>query len=300
MEQMNSREFLQEVLTHPDDIEIATMVEQLVSEHIQEDTWLDYKDGKWTANVETRELRKDITAFGNSDGGCLVIGVTERDKRPVNLAPCNGNLERAIEQIHGVIRSLAGLLLPPPCEVRQVNVAGHSVIVIAIPRSARMAPVVEQGISRYYLRVADGTSAIPDYLLSDLFFGRRQCPILGLRYENSTSTVSNKGRRIDVYLTIENRGITHANGVYAGTLFGSLECESHSKLRADDPVSKLTAWTLESPHLHKGHQVLGVATSYKSQSISPFTSYGTGFWALLPSDALEWTVAIYVALRAFG
>jgi predicted HTH transcriptional regulator len=50
-----------------------------------ESVMLDYKKTPAGTDREKGELAKDISAFANSQGGFLVIGVEEKDEKPVDL-----------------------------------------------------------------------------------------------------------------------------------------------------------------------------------------------------------------------
>jgi len=294
---MHTREFLDSVLAQPSDEKLAALVAALLSTHVQEDMWLDYKGGEWSKDVDTKELRKDLTAFGNSDGGCLVVGVAEEKRRPTRLAGCEGDLTRAIQQIDSVIQSVAGYLFPPPRPVRHIKVTGQDVLVIAIPRSGRLHHFMESGTARYYIRIADGTAAIPDYLLSDILFGRRQQPVLGLvSLLFRINSHDNDSIRIDVNLDLQNRGPTYAQMLYTGALFGSLPCESHTALDPGHHLVQKASWKLEPPTLGRGHVAIDPREHGAPTSMIPFTRRGLGYWALLPmvSDGRrEWTSVVY-------
>ncbi|MBN8613740.1 MAG: ATP-binding protein [Deltaproteobacteria bacterium] len=115
----NGHAFLHRMLAQPADDEAADLVRGLIRSRLHEDTWIDFKDGAWTARVDRDELRRDITAFANSDGGCLVIGVSDVDSsnnestdRAQRLSGCVGDVDRAVEQIASICQSLTGQLLP--------------------------------------------------------------------------------------------------------------------------------------------------------------------------------------------
>lgn len=216
----NGHDFLHRMLAQPDDAEVVQLIEQLIANRVREDTWLDFKDGRWTKDVDKDELRRDITAFANSDGGCLVIGVSEPDENGKStnsarsLAACEGDVDKAITQISDVCRSLAGQVLPAPREVRRVTVAGGDVLVLPILRSGRLAPVPEHGVS-YYLRVGDGKARMPEYLLADVTFGRRQRPDLDVRV---TAKRNEDGPLVlfDFRIQVENRVVSTAKELHCG------------------------------------------------------------------------------------
>ena len=62
-------------------------IEALTSLGEPESIMLDYKKTISGANRDKAELAKDISAFANSQGGYLIIGVEEREGKPIH-PPC--------------------------------------------------------------------------------------------------------------------------------------------------------------------------------------------------------------------
>jgi hypothetical protein len=161
---------------------------------------------------------------------------------------------------------------------------------------------VESGLTRYYIRVADCTAAIPDYLLSDLLFGRRQHPVLGLVHLHSSIKKHDEETiRIDVYLDLENRGPTYAQMLYTGVLFGSLACDSHTALDPGHHLVQRVSWVLEPPTLCRGHRPIEPREMGTPTSMVPFTRHPVGYWAQLPrvsNGPCEWTSVVYAGTNA--
>jgi|CXWL01.1.fsa_nt_gi hypothetical protein len=58
----------------------ATEIERLFTEKVQEGRTLEYKQTVGNSDDEKRELLEDITSFANTDGGWLLIGISEEDE----------------------------------------------------------------------------------------------------------------------------------------------------------------------------------------------------------------------------
>ena len=298
---MNGRMFLEAVLEQPTDSELIALVSSLVSNHAVEDTWLDYKDGRWTDKVDTAELRRDVTAFGNSDGGCLVIGVSETGKRPTGYSSCTGDLARAVQQVDGVLASVAGLLFPPPRAARCVTIpTGEHILVIAVPRSGRLASVSESGQSAYFVRMADGKQRVPDYLLSDLFFGRRQQAALHMRVAScQVDEFEIEIQDIRINLALENHGPHFAHRLYGGVLLGSYDLSGvpfFEMIEPKHPAHPKVAWSISSD-LTPLHKDFDHHFSGKASTLRPLQARELRYWARLPmtSDvAVHWRSAVYV------
>src|SRR6185503_980254 len=121
----------------PDDFtSISTYadVERLVRDEVPEDLHLDYKSGRpKNINRFKDDIADDISAFANSDGGALIIGVRETDYKPVAIDGLDDKLSR--EQIGQVV---ALKVRPPISGLRILPIPGppdKSVLVISVPRS---------------------------------------------------------------------------------------------------------------------------------------------------------------------
>jgi len=227
----NGHEFLHRVLAQPSDEELVELVEALVRGKIAEDTWLDYKGGEWTLAVDSKpakdELRRDLTAFANSEGGCLVVGVPQEPNkehgapsRPERVEGCHGDIDGAVEVANAVSRNLAGLALPPPRAVRRVTFPdGRVVLIIAVPRSGRLVPVRHHDGMAHFFRIGDGKQRAPEYLVADLMFGRREGADLRLRLAEFDVRNAGSGIVVNPHWVIENHSAAEATRVQCGVVF---------------------------------------------------------------------------------
>jgi len=132
-------------------------VESLTSAGEPESPVLDYKGRLEGADRDKKELAKDVSAMANSSGGYIVIGVAERQAKPVH-PPCGTSrmieqqkVEEWIEQI-----LMSNVAQRPPVVIQVVPLpdnADKCVVVIntsVSPRGPHMVTV--PGDNRYYRR----------------------------------------------------------------------------------------------------------------------------------------------------
>jgi len=132
-------------------------IESLTSAGEPESPVLDYKARIEGADRDKKELAKDVSAMANSSGGYVVIGVAEKQGKPVH-PPCGTTrmigqqkVEEWIEQI-----LMSNVAQRPPVVIRAVPLpddADRCVVVVNTAVSSR-APhmVTAQGDNRYYRR----------------------------------------------------------------------------------------------------------------------------------------------------
>ena len=132
-------------------------IESLTSTGEPESLILDYKECVEGVDRDKRELAKDISAMANSSGGYIVIGVAEKQGKPVH-PPCGTSrmigrqkVEEWIEQV--VISNVAQR---PPFVIRVVDMpdsADNCVVVINTSLSAQAPHMVTgERDNRYYRR----------------------------------------------------------------------------------------------------------------------------------------------------
>jgi len=132
-------------------------IESLTSAGEPESPVLDYKARVEGADRDKKELAKDVSAMANSSGGYVVIGVAEKQGKPVH-PPCGTSrmigqqkVEEWIEQI-----LMSNVAQRPPVVIQVVPLPGDAdrcVVVIntsVSPRGPHMVTV--PGDNRYYRR----------------------------------------------------------------------------------------------------------------------------------------------------
>ena len=132
-------------------------IESLTSTGEPESPVLDYKARVEGADRDKKELAKDVSAMANSSGGYVVIGVAEKQGKPVH-PPCGTTrmigqqkVEEWIEQI-----LISNVVQRPPVVIQVVPLPGDAdncVVVINTSVSSRAPHMVTvQGDNRYYRR----------------------------------------------------------------------------------------------------------------------------------------------------
>lgn len=158
-------------------------VEKFIEEKVEENLNLDYKDIRAIENYD--ELAKDVSAFANSEGGCIFLGVSEEEQPISNgkrrIFPMEitwGDKSLSKEQLEnnliGKIHSrIEGLRIIP---IRKTN--QKVIFLIDIPQSPN-PPHMASPYNRYYKRLNFQSVPMEHYEVSD-FFGRRRKPLLNL------------------------------------------------------------------------------------------------------------------------
>lgn len=132
-------------------------IESLTSTGQPESPVLDYKARLEGADRDKKELAKDVSAMANSSGGYVLIGVAEKQGKPVH-PPCGTTrmigqqkVEEWIEQI-----LMSNVAQRPPVVIQVVPLPGDAdncVVVINTAVSSRAPHMVTvQGDNRYYRR----------------------------------------------------------------------------------------------------------------------------------------------------
>lgn len=136
----------------------AADLQRLVTDHVREDQFVDFKRDPYLANERGRhELLKDITAFANAAGGYIVIGVAENGEGRADAIV-------GVADAEGVRRSMRDrcLTLIDPrlteLDIGIVAVDGHDIVVCHVPESPRKphAAVPDREHHAFWLRYQDG------------------------------------------------------------------------------------------------------------------------------------------------
>src|SRR2546423_13216683 len=118
----------------------TTMVEinKLITDKVQENLHLDYKDSRAVDPGKREEISKDISAFANSDGGIIIYGVEEDKKHfPVKI---DDGVDRSICSHERLEQIIHGNITPRIDDLRiypiPISVDSY-VYVVEIPKSHR-------------------------------------------------------------------------------------------------------------------------------------------------------------------
>jgi hypothetical protein len=125
----------------------------LISTGVPESTSIDYKrDTYGKAEGDKREFLGDISAFANTIGGDIVIGIDESNGLPTRIMPITGDIDAEVRRLE----SLAITGIEPRLtnlRILSVPVAGGHVIVVRVPRSYTPPHrVIAQNSNRFYAR----------------------------------------------------------------------------------------------------------------------------------------------------
>ncbi|MEP7352419.1 MAG: ATP-binding protein [Acidobacteriota bacterium] len=148
-------------------------VEQLIAAKIPEDLHLDYKSGRPTnPNQFKDDIAKDVSAFANSDGGSIIIGVRELDDLPSEI----DGVDVAKFSRESLGQVIASKVRPPVPGLRVSTLTGSNgttVLVVNVPKSEQ-AP--HQGPDhKYYRRYEYHNQPLAHHEIEDL--RRRQIAV---------------------------------------------------------------------------------------------------------------------------
>ncbi len=158
-------------------------LDEFVDKATVEGQWHDFKSGRQPEKDLKNTIRQYVTGFANSEGGILIVGVTE---------PSRTNPKRVVDGVTAhktaaltdwaidVLQPAAPYFSPAP-RIESVPHNGKEVLVIATARSPQLIPYIKNGKMHHAMRFGKSTIDAPEWLLSDLVLGRRQHPILQAR-----------------------------------------------------------------------------------------------------------------------
>jgi len=225
--------------------------------HFPEDQYLDYKDGLITKKTNLRDgqriIRRWVSGFANSEGGILIVGVTDTKPREISgcLRPGGGALDRWAESL---LTDMVPKLSPPP-RIQVVEHPEGEVLVIAVPRALELVSVPEAGDSVYYMRLNQSTIPAPAFLITDLVFGRRRYPSINLNVKKGQlpSFLQQPTCTVPLHISAENVGLVTAEHLELGMISwaaGKRETKINPLLMsyidlAGDPQAGESSWRLQ-------------------------------------------------------
>ena len=193
--------------------------------HFPEDQYLDYKDGLITSKPNLRNgqkaIRRYVSGFANSEGGTLIVGVTDTEPREISrcFRPGGGALDRWAESL---LADMVPKLSPPP-RIQVVEHPKGEVLVIAVPRALELVPIPESREFLYYMRLNQSTISVPAFLISDLVLGRRRFPSINLNAEHGRLIpISPSACMVPFHISAENVGWVTAEHLKLGMISWAL------------------------------------------------------------------------------
>lgn len=133
-------------------------IQELVEAQVAEGLRLDFKRETYGGrDADKRELLKDVSAFGNTQGGHLLIGIEEEGGTASAITGIEIDIDAEILRIEQILRNAID---PPISNIRIKGVTlgnGKSVLVIRVPKSWNPPHKVSyQGSNKFYLRHSAG------------------------------------------------------------------------------------------------------------------------------------------------
>ncbi|RCK72735.1 MAG: hypothetical protein ANABAC_1269 [Anaerolineae bacterium] len=133
-------------------------IQSLIERQVAEGIFLDYKlELPDNSDESKKEFLADVSSFANTSGGCLIFGIREEDRIPVEVVGLEINPDAEINRLENIIRDgLAPRVFGIGIESVKLSDEKY-IIVIQIPQSYS-APhmVVYKNSSRFFARNSAG------------------------------------------------------------------------------------------------------------------------------------------------
>ncbi len=181
-----------------------------------------------TANRQTQgisTIRQYVAGFANAEGGVLVIGVSNSKPRQLENCPDSIGSRPTHLWAEDVLREFAQYLQPPP-RACLVSVGSNRVLLVACAAAPCLVPVRTKGRMVYFRRIGDSTAQLPDDIVADLLYGRRQHPAFRVELDaigvDHTTIAEQRAYTLVFHLTVENVSLIDPDGLIAGLVGYSL------------------------------------------------------------------------------
>ena len=146
-------------------------LKELVDSAVSEGLRLEFKrDLPGSSDADKREFLADVSAFANSAGGDLLLGVAEDSGRAARLVGIDADMDQEVLRLTSILRMGVEPRLPA-LEMRPIRLEeGTHVLVIRVRRSWLLPHMVTfKGLSRFYSRSAAGKHQLDVSELRSLF-----------------------------------------------------------------------------------------------------------------------------------
>lgn len=181
-------------------------LEDMIKNEIQENTHLDYKRSSALLSKNSRrEIAKDVSAFANSDGGCIIYGIEEDNQLPRRIDSGVDHNKYTRERLEDVITSNISPRIEE-IEILRIQLSpDNSAYIVNIPKSSR-GPHQETISNRYYKRFNFKSQPMEDYEINDVRSRNHTVkPLINIDIEAKHTS--------RIYLVIENIGEAVAENV---------------------------------------------------------------------------------------
>ena len=147
-------------------------IKSLIDEKVHEKVNLEFKRDTYGKNDKGKgEFLKDISAFANTLGGYLIIGVDENDGVAASVKPISGNIDDELQRLENMARTG---IEPTITGLRMKRIDNENIIVIHVPRSFNPPHrVILNRSNRYYGRNSSGVYELSLEELRGLFGEQR-------------------------------------------------------------------------------------------------------------------------------
>jgi len=191
-----------------------------------EGLFLEYKqtEGKNTGKVseeDRKNLAKDISAFGNTEGGIVIWGIKCKRQSggidvPTHKKPIK-NVAQFRSRVEGLI---SGLTLPAHSGVENhtlmTEIEGEGYLITYIPRSDYV-PIRSLRDDYYYMRVGSSCVRMPHGVLASMF-GKRPEPKLNFSFVRPRANIDFVGGIVKLhfrhYMEFHNPGVSLNRDMY--------------------------------------------------------------------------------------
>lgn len=204
---------------------------------------LDYKKEIGSPDRAKKELAKDVSAFANSQGGYLIIGVSN-DKQILGIDKLiNGR--PVIEWINQILSTnvTPTIIYQDPKQIEIPN-TDRVVIVIHIPESMSKPHMLTEEYS-YYIRINDSSKPANHYLVRDMFeYNRNRSNDIRelLVNRNINDDKSQNFAQNQTSTLLSNREVRKLHKSNIPLVLFSIIPKNLSSIHIDEDTSELLEW----------------------------------------------------------
>lgn len=158
------------------------MLKKFISLEPEENLHLEFKQGDWFASENRNEISKVVSSFANSDGGILIIGVSENKDKGVSRAAKIVGSPMDVRHSKETLENILSSNISPKIgsiRISRLEDNGYSIFILDIPRGGRVPYMASD--KRYYKRLNYQTTPMENYEVEDFIFGRRNPPRLSAK-----------------------------------------------------------------------------------------------------------------------